>query len=85
MLARKAEDEDIAEVSDTSVVVVKPKCNHCDKLFSSEEELKAHSESAHDANLTSLPSPEKGPIFLAGATCCELQASPIQQAKLLLV
>ena len=72
----KAEDEDIAEVSDTSVVVVKPKCNHCDKLFSSEEELKAHSESAHDANLTSLPSPEKERGSLTDATCSELQGSP---------
>ena len=74
--ATKAEDEDIAEVSDTSVVVVKPKCNHCDKLFSSEEELKAHSESAHDANLTSLPSPEKERGSLTDATCSELQGSP---------
>ena len=70
--ATKAEDEDIAEVSDTSVVVVKPKCNHCDKLFSSEEELRAHSESVHDANLT----PEKERGSLTDATCSELQGSP---------
>ena len=73
----KAEDEDIAEVSDKSVVVVERKCNHCDKVFSSEKELGAHIESVQDTNLTSLPSPEKERGSLAGATCCELQASPI--------
>ena len=40
--ATKAEDEDIAQVSEKSVVVVKSKCSHC------EEELRAHIESVHD-------------------------------------
>ena len=72
----KTEDEDIAEVSET-VAAVKPKCKHCDIGFNSEEELRAHIGSVHDTSLTSLPSPEKERGSLAGATCCELQASPI--------
>ena len=74
--AEDTEDEDTEEVSDKSVVVVKPKCNHCDKVFSSEEELKAHIESVHDANLSSSRSPEKERGSLTDATCCELQGSP---------
>ena len=38
-----AEDEDIAEVSDKSVVDAQPKYNRCDKGFSSEEKI----ESSH--------------------------------------
>ena len=56
----KAEYEDIAEVSEKSVAAAKPKCNHCDTGFNSEEELRAHIESVHDTSLTSLPSPIKG-------------------------
>ena len=69
--ATKAEDEDIAQVSEKSVVVVKSKCSHC------EEELRAHIESVHDRSSTSLPSPEKERGSLAGPTCLELQGSPI--------
>ena len=40
--ASKAE-EDIAEVSEVSVIVAKSKCDPCGARFNSEEELQAHS------------------------------------------
>ena len=62
--------EDIAELSETSVIVVKPKCDPCDTTFNSEEELSAHIETNHKT----LPSPEKE----RGITSlCDLQLSPI--------
>ena len=62
--------EDIAELSETSVLVVKPKCDPCDTTFNSEEELSAHIETNHKT----LPSPEKE----RGITSlCDLQLSPI--------
>ena len=62
--------EDIAELSETSVIVVKPKCDPCDTTFNSEGELSAHIETNHKT----LPSPEKerGIVPL-----CDLQLSPI--------
>ena len=62
--------EDIAELSETSVIVVKPKCDSCETTFNSEEELSAHIETNHKT----LPSPEKE----RGITSlCDLQLSPI--------
>ena len=62
--------EGIAELSETSVIVVKPKCDPCDATFNSEEELSAHIETNHKT----LPSPEKE----RGITSlCDLQLSPI--------
>ena len=70
--------EDAAKVSDQLTSVVKPKCNHCDTAEDSEEELKAHIESAHKPTSSPLPSPEKERLHSGGASCCELQMSPIQ-------
>ena len=62
--------EDIAELSERSISVVKPKCDPCDTTFNSEEELSAHIENVHKT----LPSPEKE----RGITpLCDLQLSPI--------
>ena len=52
--ATKAE-EDTAQVSEQSIIVVKPKCDVCGTIYNSEEELNAHSKSDHKT----LPSPEK--------------------------
>ena len=65
--------EDAAKVSDQLASVVKPKCNHCDTTKDSEEELRAHIESAHNPTSSPLPSPEKERLHSGGASCCELQ------------
>ena len=63
--------EDAAKVSDELASVVKPKCNHCDTAKDSEEELRAHVESAHKPTSSPLPSPEKERLYSGGASCCE--------------
>ena len=70
--ALKAE-EDIAEVSEKSAIVVKPKCDPCGASFNSEE-LRAHSESDHKE----MPSPEKE---RSSASCSDLQLTPIHMRR----
>ena len=67
--ATKAE-EDTAQVSEQSMIVVKPKGDICGTIYNSEEELNAHTKSDHKT----LPSPEKerSTSFLG-----ERQLSPI--------
>ena len=60
------------------VLVVKPKCNHCDTIVDSEEKLKAHTENALKKTSSPLRSPEKERMYLGGASCCEPQLSPIE-------
>ena len=67
----------MSEVTDESALVVKSKCNHCDTTENSEEELRAHVESAHKPTSSPLPAPEKVRMYSGGASCCELQLSPI--------
>ena len=71
--ASKAE-EDIAEVSEVSVIVAKSKCDPCGARFNSEEELHAHSESDHKE----MPSPEKERSI---ASCSDLQLTPIHMQR----
>ena len=67
-------EEDTAEGSEKSVMVVKLKCDPCGKCFNSEQELNSHSESDHKA----LPTPEKERSI---ASCSELQLSPIHMER----
>ena len=67
-------EEDTAEGSEKSVMVVKLKCDPCGKCFNSEQELNSHSESDHKA----LPTPEKVRSIVS---CSELQLSPIHMER----
>ena len=73
-LAASEAEEDTAEGSEKSVMVVKLKCDPCGKCFNSEQELNSHSESDHKA----LPTPEKVRSIVS---CSELQLSPIHMER----
>ena len=60
--------EDAAKVSDESALVAKPKCSHGDTTENSEEELRAHVESAHKPTSSPLPAPEKVRMYSGGAS-----------------
>ena len=74
--AARETQEDAAKVSDELASVVKSKCDHCEKSEYSEEELRAHIESAHKPTSSPLPIPEKERMDTRCASCCELQLSP---------
>ena len=67
-------EEDIAQVSEQSMIVVKPKCDLCGTIYNSEEELDAHSKSDHKTLL----SPEKERSM---ASLGERQLSPIHMQR----
>ena len=71
--ATKAE-EDVAQVSEQSIKVVKPKCDLCGTIYNSEEEHDAHSKSDHKTLL----SPEKERSM---ASLGERQLSPIHMQR----
>ena len=67
-------EKDAEKVPAKSSLILK--CNHCDSRFNSEEELIAHSESAHVTNSTALCSPEKDTSTLTSTSSTGSVTSP---------